>query len=89
MVQGVCPADVICVCTASGDIRPLRVQIMDETQKIVRINIEKVISTQTLEHVGAEAVIFRCRATVWEQKWLFELKYMIRTHTWTLVQRFW
>lgn len=89
MVQGVCPVDVICICTAGGEIRPLRVQIIDEARQIVRINIEEIVSTQTLEYVGAEAAIFRCRATVWERKWLFELKYTIRTHTWTLVQRFW
>ena len=34
-----------------------------------------------------EATIFLCRATVWEKKWLFELKYTIRTHTWSLLGR--
>ncbi len=87
MGQGVCPVDVICVCSASGEIRPLRVQIIDETRQIVRVNIEEIVSTETVEHVGAEAALFRCRATVWDRKWLFELKYAIRTHTWTLVRK--
>jgi hypothetical protein len=37
--------------------------------------------------VGAEAKIFLCRATVWGQRWLFELKYSIRSHSWCLTRR--
>jgi hypothetical protein len=37
--------------------------------------------------VGIEAQIFLCRATVGERRWLFELKYTIRSHNWCLLRK--
>lgn len=79
--------DVISVCSANGEIRPLRVQLTDEEHQLIRVNIEQVVKCDEVIHVGAEAKIFLCRATVWGQKWLFELKYSIRSHSWSLVRR--
>ena len=79
--------DVISVCSASGEIRPLRVQLIDEEHQLIRVNIEQVVKCEEVIHVGAEAKIFLCRATVWGQKWLFELKYSIRSHSWCLTRR--
>ena len=81
------PVDVISVCTASGEIRPLRLQMVDEERQLLRVNIEEIVSTEDVEHVGAEAKIFLCRATVWDRKWLFQLKYSIRTHSWSLMRK--
>lgn len=82
-----CPVDVISICSASGDIRPLRLRMEDEAHQLLRIDIDEVISVKEVQYVGIEAQIFLCRATVREKKWLFELKYTIRTHTWCLHRR--
>ena len=82
-----CPVDVISVCSASGDIRPLRLRMEDEEHQLLRIDIDEVISVKQVQYVGIEAQIFLCRATVRQKKWLFELKYTIRTHTWCLHRR--
>jgi hypothetical protein len=37
--------------------------------------------------VGIEAHIFLCRATVHGSRWLFELKYTIRSHSWCFWRR--
>ena len=87
MKQKVCPVDVISVCSASGEIRPLRLRLEDEEHQLLRIDIDEVVSVKEVPYVGVEATIFLCRATVWEKKWLFELKYTIRTHTWSLLRR--
>lgn len=79
--------DVISVCTADGNIRPLRIQLMDEERQMIRVNIESVVKCEEIVYVGAEAKVFLCRATVWGQKWLFELKYSIRSHSWSLLRR--
>lgn len=84
MEQKACPVDVISVCSADGEIRPLRIQMEDEERQLLRVNIEQVISTEEITHVGAEAKIFLCRATVWDRKWIFRLKYSIRSHAWTI-----
>ena len=85
MESNICPVDVIAIYSASGEIRPLRVQMEDDMRQLVRVNIEQILKVTQIEHVGAEATVFLCRATVWDKKWLFELKYSIRSHLWTVV----
>ena len=87
MEQRNSPVDVISVCSASGDIRPLRFRMEDEHHQLLRIDIDEVISVKEIQYVGIEAHIFLCRATVREKEWLFELKYTIRTHTWSFVRK--
>ena len=78
--------DVICVCDASGEIRPLRMRLEQQDQSRVRIDIDEVVSTQRISYVGAEANIYLCRAQVSGREKLFELKYLFRSHCWHLLQ---
>ena len=84
MQQKVCPVDVISMCSADGDIRPLRFRMEDDTHRLVRVDIDEVLSVKQVQYVGIEAYVFLCRATVQERQWVFELKYTIRTHVWCL-----
>ena len=81
-----CPVDVISVCSAGGEIRPLRLRL-EETHQLLRIDIDEVISVRNVQYVGIEAQIFLCRATVRGKKTLFELKYTIRTHSLCLMRK--
>lgn len=87
MEQNICPVDVIAVCSANGDIRPLRFRMEDEECQLLRVDIDEIISSRSIQYVGIEAYIFLCRATVKEKKWLFELKYTIRSHRWCLLRK--
>ncbi len=87
MEQKLCPVDVISLCSANGDIRPLRFRMEDEEHRLLRIDIDEVISSRPVQYVGIEALIFLCRATVREKQWLFELKYMVRSHSWCLLRK--
>ena len=87
MKQNICPVDVICVCSANGDIRPLRFRMEDEKHQLLCVDIDEIISSRPIQYVGIEACIFLCRATVGERKWLFELKYTIRSHSWCLFKK--
>ena len=80
------PVDVISVCTAAGELRPLRLRLEDESHQMLRINIDKVLDVQEIQHVGAEAKVFLCRARVWDRMWTFELKNSVRTFTWWLMR---
>ena len=82
-----CPVDVISVCSACGEIRPLRLRLEDESHQLRRVDIDEIISVKEIQYVGIEAHVFLCRATVGEKEWLFELKYTIRSHTWCLMRR--
>ena len=87
MEQKVFPVDVISMCSASGEIRPLRLRMEDEHHQLLRVDIEEVISVKEIQYVGIEAHVFLCRATVGQRKWLFELRYTIRTHSWCLLRK--
>lgn len=84
MDQKKCPVDVISVCNADGQIRPLRLRFEDENHQCLRINIDEILSVREISHVGAEAQVYMCRTRIWESVWTFQLKYHIRSHNWTL-----
>ena len=84
MGEGIFPVDVISVCSANGDILPLRLRMEDEDHQLLRIDIEEVVSSKKIQYVGIEAHVFLCRAVVRGKQWLFELKYTIRSHSWSL-----
>ena len=85
--QGICPADVISLCEADGQIRPLRVRYMDEEQLYRRLDVDQVLRRDEIRHTGAESQLFLCRATVGDSSWLFELKYVLRSHCWYITGR--
>lgn len=87
MEQNNYPVDVISVCSADGDIRPLRFRMEDEKHQLLRVDIDEIISMKPIQYVGIEAQIFLCRATVAGKKWLFELKYTIRSHSWCFLRK--
>lgn len=86
MDRNIQPVDVIAMHSANGDIRPLRLRMENEKHNLVRIDIDEVISCKEIQYVGIEARIFLCRAVVEERKWLFELRYTIRSHSWCLIR---
>lgn len=79
------PVDVIAMYSADGNIRPLRLRMEDESRQNLRINIDDVIKTTDIPYVGAEAIVFLCRAAVGGRSRLFELKYQFRSHSWYLL----
>ena len=85
--QKVYPVDVISMCSASGEIRPLRLRLEDEDHQLLRIDIEEIISRKEIQYMGIEATVYLCRATVRGKQWLFELKYTIRSHVWSLFRK--
>lgn len=87
MEQRIQPVDVISVCSASGEIRPLRLRMEDENHQLLRVDIAEVLSCKEVQFVGIEAKIFLCRAIVADKSWLFELRYTIRSHSWCLLRR--
>ena len=87
MKQNTCPVDVIAVCSANGDIRPLRVRMEDEQHQLLRVDIDEIVNSRDIEYVGREARLFLCRATVRGKEWLFELRYTIRSHSWSVVRK--
>ena len=87
MDQQICPVDVIALYSANGDIRPLRFRMEDEDHRLLRIDIEEIVNCREIQYVGIEARTFLCYATVEDKRWLFELRYTIRSHSWCLLRK--
>ena len=81
------PVDVISVCSAEGEIRPLRLRYENPDLEKIRIDIEEILSIKEIPYVGAEATVYLCRAKAWDRRWLVELKYSMRSHTWYLLKK--
>ncbi len=86
MEQKISPVDVISMCSADGQIRPLRLRMENDAHQLMRVDIDEVISVKPIQYAGIEAYIFLCRASVQGRRWLFELRYTIRTHTWCVLR---
>lgn len=87
MEQAMYPVDVISVCSAEGDIRPLRLRVENQEQEKIRINIIEAVKIKEIPYAGVEAHIFLCRGRAEERELVFELKYTFRSHSWCLLQR--
>ena len=78
------PVDVISLCSTTGEIKPLRLRVEENNQEI-RVDIREVVSVKEITYVGVEAKIFLCRAWLHGRECMLELKYAIRSHSWTLL----
>lgn len=84
MDDTVFPVEVISAFSTNGDILPLRLRIENEEHQLIRMDIEEVIRSKQIQHIGTEACVFLCRASVHGKQKLFELKYILRSHNWYL-----
>ena len=73
------------ITTPAGTDFPLRLQMIDELGQLLRIHIQQAKLLERIDHVGVEAVIFQCRARVYERDIRFRLKYTYRSHVWHLL----
>ena len=87
MEDKLCPVDVICICAADGEIRPLRVRMQGEKTEQIRVDIEEVLNQKEIPYRGAESHIFLCRARGRDGEMVLELKYSFRSHSWLLLRR--
>ncbi len=87
MGEEITAVDVISLCSANGEIRPLRFRMEDSQHQLLRVDIDQVISIRQVQYVGIEAYIYLCKAVIQGKKRMFELKYTLRSHRWSLCRR--
>lgn len=79
-----CPVEMVSLCSLTGELTPVRFRCEEADHTVCVFRVSEVISTREISHVGAEAMIFLCRADAENREHLMELKYSYRTHRWVL-----
>ncbi len=87
MDRRIYPVDVISVCNADGQIRPLRLRLETKSQEAVCMRITEIRKVTPISHVGVEGWVFQCCVKEQEREMLVELKYTFRSHSWCLLRR--
>lgn len=87
MEQTRIPVDVISLCSADGEIRPLRIRVADDSQERFRGNVREILQVKETRYVGAESRTFLCRVQMGERSVLMELRYFLRSHSWQLTRQ--
>lgn len=76
--------EMISVCGTNGTLTPLRFRMEDEEQCLQTVAISQVVSFRTIQYAGIDAIQYLCKARLAGKERLFELRYTVRTHCWTL-----
>ncbi len=80
------PVQLVSVFSTLGEITPSWFRYEDESHKIIKVQISEIISKKELNFVGIKMIQFICKALVLDTMRMFELRYHILSHKWTLHQ---
>ena len=78
------PVEMISVCSATGEVTPVRFRFEVEDRSLHTVQITEVVSVKPVTYVGIEAMVFLCRTRLNGLEHLMELKYTVPTHRWVL-----
>jgi len=76
--------EMISVCAADGRLTPLRFRVENEEHCLQTVSVLQVLSTKHIQYAGIDALQYLCKAIIDERERLFELRYTIKTHRWSL-----
>lgn len=76
--------EMICVCAADGSLTPLRFRMEDEERRLQTVPIAQVLVAKPIQYAGIDAIRYLCKAVLDGKERLFEVRYTIKTHRWTL-----
>lgn len=76
--------EMISVFATDGSITPLRFRLENEEHCLETVVISQVVSAKPICFAGIDAIQYLCKAIVEQKEKLFELRYTVKTHRWTL-----
>lgn len=80
------PIQLYSACNTVGELTPIWFRFETEEHTIESIRIEKIISHKEQNFCGAAYISFICSAVCDNRMRIFELRYSINTHKWSLFQ---
>ena len=78
------PVQVLAACGVDGQMQPLRFRFEDSEHSVHTVSVTEIVDGRKVEYVGLEAFVFLCKARLDGREKLYELRYTVRTHRWTL-----
>ncbi len=80
------PIQVLASCDARGAMEPLRFRFEDCAHQLHTARITEIVDRRRVEYVGLEAFVFLCQAELAGRQKLYELRYTVSSHRWTLAK---
>ena len=80
--------DMISLCSADGQVYPLRFRVENDIGELIRVNIDEIIDRKEIPYIGVESYTYLCRASAQQHRFVVELKYYIRSHTWYVLSQY-
>ena len=77
------PVQMIAVFDEKGVPTPLRFKIEEDGAPCV-VNVDKIISTETVRPAGIDAFVFLCQSEIHGVMKQYELIYRVKPHQWEL-----
>ena len=76
--------EMICVCGADGKLTPLRFRMEDEENCLRTVAITQVLVSKPIQYAGIDAIQYLCKVLFDATEHLFELRYTLKTHRWSI-----
>ncbi|MBQ7872300.1 MAG: hypothetical protein IJ357_09185 [Oscillospiraceae bacterium] len=76
--------EMISVCGTDGKLTPLRFRMEGEDQCLQTVPITQIVCAKPIQYAGIDAIQYLCKAQVEGREKLFELRYTIATHRWSV-----
>ena len=80
------PIQVLSCCDTCGNFQPLRFRFEDREHSVHTVSVTEIVDGRRVEYVGLEAFVFLCKAHLDGREKLYELRYTVATHRWTLAK---
>lgn len=76
--------EMISVCGSDGKLTPIRFRMEREDQSMQVVPILQVMCCNPVQYAGIDALQYLCKGKVNEQEKMFELRYTLKTHCWSI-----
>lgn len=80
------PVQVLAACDTQGGMKPLRFRFEDCSHRLHTVHVAEILDGRRVEYVGLETFVFLCKAETEGREKLYELRYTVATHRWTLTK---
>ena len=76
--------EMISVCGADGKITPIRFRMETDESCMQVVPVTQIMHCKPIQQAGIDAIQYLCKGRVNDREKLFELRYTLKTHCWSI-----